>query len=74
MRDRDGVRWLTIMEAVEETRMSRPTIMAWIKIGVPSMMVWGKRWVREPELFARLRDTLAENPRAKTRWQNRQRD
>jgi hypothetical protein len=74
MRDAQGVRWLTIREAVDETRMSRPTIMAWIKDGLPSMSIRGRLWVPEPELFARLRRSLLENPRVKTRWRNRQRD
>lgn len=73
MRDAQGIRWLTVREAVTETGMSRPTIMAWIADGLPSQMIRGKRYVPEPELFARLRRSLAE-PRVMTRWKNLQRD
>jgi excisionase family DNA binding protein len=74
MIDRSGVRWLTVREAATETGMSRPTIMAWISAGLPSQMIRGRRWVPEPELFSRLRASLSENPRVKTRWTNRRRD
>lgn len=69
MRDSHGVRWLTVREAVAETGMSRPTIMGWIADGLRSQMVRGKRYVPEPDLFARLRDSLSK-PRVKTRWKN----
>lgn len=73
MRDAHGIRWLTVREAVTETGMSRPTIMAWISGGLPSHMVRGRRYVPEPELFTTMRASLSI-PRVKTRWKNIQRD
>lgn len=71
VRDKDGVRWLTIKEAMAETEMSRRTIHTWLSDGLRSQMVRGKRWIPEPDLFARLRASLTENPRVLTRFKNR---
>jgi len=70
VRDNDGVRWLTVQEAAQETGKSRPTIMAWIKAGLPAQKVRGRLWVPEGPLFERLRESLTDS-RVKTRWQNR---
>lgn len=73
MRDSQGVRWLSIREATAETGMARSTIMGWVANGLPSQLVRGKRYVREPELFATFRASLGV-PRIKTRWRNRNGD
>jgi len=71
MRDNNGIRWLTVKEAVSETGMSLRTVREWIAGGLPTQLVRGRRWLREPELFAKLRASLSENQRVKTRFQNR---
>lgn len=72
MRDRNGVRWLTVRESAAETRLSERTIRTWLSEGLESQTVQGRRWIPEVALFARFRASLTEHPRVKTRLLNRE--
>lgn len=67
MRDSQGVTWYTIAEAAVEVRRSRDTIERWLRTGLPAQRVRGTRYIRDDDLFARLRLILVTEPEAKTR-------
>lgn len=74
IRDQFGVEWMTVRGAVEATGMSESTVKAWVRAGdIPKQTVRGVVYLSAPRVYQRLRESL-ENPRVKTRWQNRQRD
>lgn len=67
MKDSNGDEWLTITEAAEKVRRSRMTIHRWLDTGLPHQRVRGTRYIREADLFARLRLILMTEPEIKTR-------
>ena len=71
MRDSSGEQWYTIAEAAIEVRRSRDTIERWLRTGLPAQRVRGTRYIRETELFARLRLILLTEPEVKTRREKR---
>lgn len=71
MRDSAGENWLTIAEAVKSVRRSRRTIERWLATGLPSQRVRGTRYMRETDLFARLRLILMTEPETKTRHEKK---
>jgi hypothetical protein len=72
--DSSGREWLTLTEAITDTRMSRSTIKTWMREGLETRRSLDGKLIAADALYARLRRTLTENPRVKTRWLNRQTD
>lgn len=71
MRDSSGETWLTIAEAAVAARRSRDTIERWLRTGLESQKVRGTRYIRQTDLFARLRLILTTEPETKTRREKR---
>lgn len=67
MRDSAGQNWFTIAEAAREVGRSRRTVERWLSTGLQMQRVRGVRYVREEDLFARLRLILMTEPEVKTR-------
>ena len=67
MRDSAGNPWYTIAEAAKQVKRSRRTIERWLDAGLPHQRVRGTRYIREADLFARLRLILLTEPEVKTR-------
>lgn len=67
MRDSAGDNWLTIAEAAVAVKRDRRTVERWLDKGLPAQRVRGTRYIREADLFARLRLILLTEPEVKTR-------
>lgn len=73
MRDSAGDDWHTIAEAAKRVRRSRRTIERWLDAGLPHQRVRGTRYIRDADLFARLRLILLTEPEVKTRRETKHR-
>lgn len=58
---------MTIAEAARAVGRSRRTVERWLDTGLPAQRVRGTRYMRESDLFARLRLILMTEPEVKTR-------